>query len=412
MLEFYLQSARGIARARSSLVGPYLDGFAAALRELGYCRLVGQWCITYAVHLGLWAAAEGVPLGALEEGAVRAFLAHLARCRCPGHRAGLHSVARARTRVFVHYLRSRGVVPVPAPPVVPPTLVTGFCEWMRGQRGSAETTLRQYRAVASALLGRLGPDPARYEAGAVRAAVHEVTGGHGTATARYVAKVARGFLRYLAVAGRCRPGLDAAILPVANWRRASLPRYVSADAVQRIIDACDATRPEGARDRAILLLLARLGLRAGDIVGLELRDLDWAAARVRVVGKGRREARLPLPQEVGEAILAYLRARRAGVTCDRVFLRARAPWRPLATSSCVSAIVQRAMVRAAVAAPTRGAHLLRHSAATAMLRDGISLPAIAVVLRHRSVETTAHYAKVDTELLRSVAQPWLGGAPC
>jgi site-specific recombinase XerD len=412
MLEFYLQSARGIARARSSLVGPYLDGFAGALRELGYCRLVGQWCITYAVHLGLWAAAEGVPLGALEEGAVRAFLAHLSRCRCPGHRAGLHGVARARTRVFVHYLRSRGVVPVPAPPVAPPTLVTEFCEWMRWQRGSAETTLRQYRAVASALLARLGADPARYEAGAVRAAVHEVTGGHGTATARYVAKVARGFLRYLAVAGRCRPGLDAAILPVAAWRRASLPRYVSADAVQRIIDACDATRPEGARDRAILLLLARLGLRGGDIVGLELRDLDWAAARVRVVGKGRREARLPLPQEVGEAILAYLRARRAGVTCDRVFLRARAPWRPLATSSCVSAIVKRAMVRAAVAAPTRGAHLLRHSAATAMLRDGISLPAIAVVLRHRSVETTAHYAKVDTELLRSVAQPWLGGVPC
>ena len=409
MLEFYLQSARGIARARSSLVGPYLDGFAAVVRELGYCRLVGQWCITYAVHLGLWAAAEGVPLGALDEGAVRAFLAHLSGCRCPGHRAGLHGVARARTEVFVRYLRSRGVVPLPVLPVAPPALITGFCEW---QRGSAETTLRQYRAVAIALLGRLGDDPARYDAGAVRAAVQEVTGGHGTATARYVAKVARGFLRYLAVTGRCRPGLDAAILPVASWRRASLPRYVSADSVQRIIDACDATRPEGARDRAILLLLARLGLRAGDIVRLGVRDIDWVGARVRVVGKGRREARLPLPQEVGDALLVYLRARRAGVAGDRVFLRARAPWRPLATSSCVSAIVKRAMVRAAVAAPTRGAHLLRHSAATAMLRDGISLPAIGVVLRHRSVETTAHYAKVDAELLRSVAQPWLGGVPC
>ena len=409
MLEFYLQSARGIARARSSLVGPYLDGFAAVVRELGYCRLVGQWCITYAVHLGLWAAAEGVPLGALDEGAVRAFLAHLSGCRCPGHRAGLHGVARARTEVFVRYLRSRGVVPLPVLPVAPPALITGFCEW---QRGSAETTLRQYRAVAIALLGRLGDDPARYDAGAVRAAVQEVTGGHGTATARYVAKVARGFLRYLAVTGRCRPGLDAAILPVASWRRASLPRYVSADSVQRIIDACDATRPEGARDRAILLLLARLGLRAGDIVRLGVRDIDWVGARVRVVGKGRREARLPLPQEVGDALLVYLRARRAGVADDRVFLRARAPWRPLATSSCVSAIVTRAMVRAAVAAPTRGAHLLRHSAATAMLRDGISLPAIGVVLRHRSVETTAHYAKVDAELLRSVAQPWLGGVPC
>jgi integrase len=283
---------------------------------------------------------------------------------------------------------------------------------MRSQRGSAETTVRQYQAVAIALLGRLGDDPARYEAGTVRAAVHEVTGGHGTATARFVAKVARGFLRYLAATGRCRPGLDAAILAAARWRHASLPRYVSAESVQRIIDACDVTRPDGIRDRAILLLLARLGLRAGDVVGLELRDIDWAAARVRVVGKGRREVRLPLPQDVGDAMLAYLRTRRPGVACDRVFLRARAPWRPLATSSCVSNIVKRALVRAAVSAPTRGAHLLRHSAATAMLRDGISLPAISVVLRHRSVETTAHYAKVDAELLRSVAQPWLGGRSC
>ena len=170
--------------------------------------------------------------------------------------------------------------------------------------------------------------------------------------------------------------------------------------------------PDGIRDRAILLLLARLGLRAGDVVGLELRDIDWAAARVRVVGKGRREVRLPLPQDVGDAMLAYLRTRRTGVACDRVFLRARAPWRPLASRSCVSNIVKRAVVRAAVSAPTRGAHLLRHSAATAMLREGISLPAIGVVLRHRSVETTAHYAKVDVELLRSVAQPWLGGVSC
>jgi integrase len=412
MLEFYLQSARGIARARSSLVGLHLDGFAAALRELGYCRLVGQWCITYAVHLGLWAAAEDVALGALDEGAVQAFLAHLSRCRCPGHRAGLHGVARARTAVFVRYLRARGIVPVPAPPAAPPTLVTGFCEWMRSQRGSAETTLRQYQGVAIALVGRLGDDPARYEAGMVRAAVHEVTGGHGTATARFVAKVARGFLRYLAATGRCRPGLDAAILPTARWRHGSLPRYVSAESVQRIIDACDVSRPDGSRDRAIVLLLARLGLRAGDVVGLELRDIDWAAARVRVVGKGRREVRLPLPQEVGDALLAYLRTRRPGVECDRVFLRARAPWRALASSSCVSNIVKRAVVRAAVSAPTRGAHLLRHSAATAMLREGISLPAIGVVLRHRSVETTAHYAKVDAELLRSVAQPWLGGGSC
>ena len=413
MLAFYLRTAHGLARARSSLVGVYLDDFAATLHASGYCRLIGAACISYAVHLGRWATAEGVCISAWDDGAVQAFLAHLPRCRCPRHRAGVHAVARWRTRVFVQYLRTAGVVPlVPVAAVATPALVTGFCQWMRRQRGLADTTVRQYQQVARALIGHLGDDPARYEAGGLRGAVRALTGAHGTSTARFVAKVARAFLRYLVVDGRCRPGLDAAIGPVASGRLASLPRYIAAGAVQRIIDACDLDPPDGARDRAILLLLARLGLRGGDIVQMRLSDLHWEDARVRVVGKGRREARLPLSQEVGDALLAYLRGRPAVVGCDRVFLRARAPWRPLATSSCVSNIVRRAIARAGVSAPTHGAHLLRHSAATAMLREGLSLPAIGVVLRHRSVETTAHYAKVDVELLRAVAQPWLGGPSC
>lgn len=412
MLELFLRSPHGLARARSSSVGPYLDDFAVALRDLGYCRKVGARCITYAVHLGLWATANDVPLETLDDEGLTLFLAHLPRCRCSGQRAGRHEVAPSCIRVFVQYLRTAGIIPMPVRQVATPERVSEFCEWMRLQRGLMDTTVRQYRRVAIALVERLGDDPAAYEPRALRAAVREVTGRHGTSTARFAAKVARAFLRYLAVEGRCRPGLDAAILPVASRSLASLPRYVSAKAVQRIIDACDPDRPDGARDRAILLLLARLGLRGGDIVQMRLSDIDWTNARVRVVGKGRREARLPLPQEVGDAILVYLRNRHPVVACDRVFLRSRAPWRPLAQSSCVSAIVRRAMVRAGVSAPTRGAHLLRHSAATAMLREGISLPSIGVVLRHRSVETTAHYAKVDVELLRSVAQPWIGGTPC
>jgi site-specific recombinase XerD len=364
------------------------------------------------VHLGLWATANDVPLETLDDEGLTAFLAHLPRCRCSGQRAGRHEVAPSCIRVFVQYLRTAGIIPMPVRQVATPERVSEFCEWMRLQRGLMDTTVRQYRRVAIALVERLGDDPAAYEPCALRAAVREVTGRHGTSTARFAAKVARAFLRYLAVEGRCQPGLDAAILPVASRSLASLPRYVSTEAVQRIIDACDSDRPDGARDRAILLLLARLGLRGGDIVQMRLSDIDWTDARVRVVGKGRREARLPLPQEVGDAILAYLRDRHPVVACDRVFLRSRAPWRPLAQSSCVSAIVRRAMARAGVSAPTRGAHLLRHSAATAMLREGISLPSIGVVLRHRSVETTAHYAKVDVELLGSVAQPWIGGTPC
>ena len=412
MLEFYLQSAHGLARARAGLVGPYLDDFAAALREIGYCRRIGAWCISYAVHLGLWAAIEGVCIAALDERAVDAFLAHLSRCRCPGQRAGLHAVARARTQVFVKFLCTAGVVAVPAQEVITPELVTGFCDWMKRHRGVSEATLRQYRHVAIALIRHIGDDPSRYEAGALRAAVREVTGIHGTSMARAVAKVARAFLRYLVVEGRCRPGLDAAIVPVASWSLAPLPRYISAEAVQRIIDACDPEKQCGTRDRAILLLLARLGLRGGDIVQMRLSDIDWQDARVRVAGKGRREARLPLSQEVGDAILIYLRGRRSVAGCDRLFLTARPPWRPLAASSCVSAIARRAIARAGVSAPTHGAHLLRHSAATAMLRAGISLQSIGVVLRHRSVETTAHYAKVNVELLRWVAQPWLAGTPC
>ncbi len=411
MLEFFLQG-HGLARARSSEVAEYLDGYATTLREIGYCKRVAKWCITYALHLGRWAAAEGVPVTALNDSSLNAFLAHLPRCHCAGHRPGRHALARPRTKVFVEYLGMAGIVLITPPqPVAIPELVSGFCHWMTRQRGATDATIRIYRRRAVALVARLGENPGLYDASAVRMAVRQVTGGHNAGVARQVVTVARALLRYLAVEGRCRPGLDAAVLPVPSRRLASLPRYVSAADVQRIIAACDPDRSCGVRDRAILLLLARLGLRGGDIVQMRLNDIDWTGGRLRVVGKGRREVSLPLPQDAGDAILTYLRDRRAVVGCDHVFLRAQAPWRPLGDSASVSAIVGRAIERAGVSAPTHGAHLLRHSAATAMLREGISLPSIGIVLRHRSLETTALYAKVDVKMLRAVAQPWIGGAP-
>jgi site-specific recombinase XerD len=399
---------------RASPLGAWLDGFAATLRAFGYCARVGASFVRNAYHFGRWAAHDGLCTASLDETAVDAFASHLSRCRCRGRRTGFERSAAARAKVFVTYLRSCGVVPaaVPSPQAAPSELVAGFCEWMRCHRGATDATLRVYRPMALKLVAHVGGDPACYDASQLRKAVRAVTGQHGISTARHAATVARALVRHLMVQGRCRPGLDAAILPVANWSLASLPRYVSAEAVQRIIDSCDADRPVGLRDRAILLLLARLGLRGQDIVHLRLGDLDWQEGRVHVVGKGRRQVRLPLPQDVGDAILSCLRDGRPAVASDRVFLRARAPWRPLGGSSTVSAIARCAIGRAGVSAPTRGAHLLRHSAATTMLREGVSLPGIGVVLRHRSVETTAHYAKVDVELLRSVAQPWIGGASC
>ena len=223
----------------------------------------------------------------------------------------------------------------------------------------------------------------------------------------------RGYLRFLAAQGQCRPWLDRAVPTLPQWRLSALPRYLSGADVERLIASCDLSKPHGIRDRAILLLLARLGLRAGDILAMRLDDIAWDEGTLRVRGKGRREVRLPLPQDAGDALLVYLGRVRPRVEEDRIFLRSRAPYRPFAGPCVVSDVVRLALERAGIAdAPSRGANLLRHSAATAMLRAGVSLDAIGTLLRHRSVDTTAHYAKVDIAMLRQIAQPWPGEVSC
>lgn len=216
----------------------------------------------------------------------------------------------------------------------------------------------------------------------------------------------RMFLRFLIVEGKCPAGLDAAIPTVANWRLSAMPRYLPSSDIERIVNSCDLSTIVGIRDRAILLLLGRLALRAGDIVGLKLSDIDWKYSTIRVSGKNRREVQLPLTQEVGDAILVYLNKGRPACQEDNLFVRAAAPLSSF-TSQAVSTIVLRAIQRAGIkSAPCHGAYLLRHSAATQMLRKGASLEEIGTVLRHRSIKTTTIYAKVDLALLQLVAQPW------
>lgn len=220
-------------------------------------------------------------------------------------------------------------------------------------------------------------------------------------------------MRFLIANGHCAVGLDAAIPTLAHWRLAALPRSLPPDDVERVIASCDPASPVGRRDRAILLLLARLGLRAGDIAQLCLRDIDWQGAWIHVCGKSRRPTRLPLSQEVGQAIVAYLQDGRPRTTTEGLFVRCRPPIEALASPGAVTAIVARALHRAAVARPSRGAaHLLRHSVATSMLRHGASLQDISALLRHRSIETTQIYAKVDVTALRAIAQPWPEVPPC
>jgi integrase len=355
--------------------------------------------------LSQWAAERGIAVDQLDDAALQAFRVHLAKCRCFGRRRPVARVAAAGAGRFVEYLRSISVARAPVPTVYEP-LVEGFVGWARGHRGVAESTLRLWTPLVAGLVATLGTEPAAYNARAIRSFVLNRVQSRSIDYANTVATVVRAFLRYLVAHGRVRSVLVGAVPKVAKWRLSSLPRYLSVEQVEQVVTACHPASPVAARDRAIILLLARLGLRAGDVVALRLADLDWSGGRIRLAGKTRQENWLPMPQEVGDAVLHYLQDARPDVDDTHVFLTAIAPRKPLGGSSTVSGVVTRALKRAAVDAPRFGAHVLRHSAATHMLRDGASLEAIAVVLRHRSLESTAHYAKVDVALLRRIAQPW------
>jgi len=193
---------------------------------------------------------------------------------------------------------------------------------------------------------------------------------------------------------------------VADWRLATLPKSITSDQVERLLEACDRRNAVGRRDYAILLMLARLGLRAGEIVAMDLEDLDWDTGELVVRGKGGRRDRLPLPRDVGAAVAAYLRLGRPTCSTRRVFIRMRAPLRGFANSIAICTIVERALTRAELDPPRKGAHLLRHTLACTMLRGGASLAEIGEILRHRSPDTTAIYAKVDVTALRALAPAW------
>jgi integrase len=390
-------------------VQPHIRHFVEHLRGAGYALLSTRQYIQGAAHLGRWMQVRGMALHDLTDSVVSAFARHRCTCREAdgrGHRLSRTYVARVQR--FVEHLRAQGLVAVSRPLTQPtPAPLNGFREWLRRHRGLAPCTINRYELLVAKMLPGLGEDPTHYDAAGVRRVVLAQIRSLSRGYAKCFVAALRAFLRFLAVEGRCRPYLDQAVPILPEWRLSALPRYLESADVERVIAACDLRKPSGIRDRAVLLLLARLGLRAGDIVGMNLDDLDWQSATVRVRAKSRTDVRLPLPQDAGDAILAYLMRARPITPITRVFLCTNAPIRPLPTTASVSDIVRLALRRAGIRnPPSKGAHLLRHSAATAMLRAGASLDTIATVLRHASPDMTAHYAKVDLELLKMVAQPW------
>ena len=409
MLGKFFDSHLRVQALRDGPGGVLLEGFAQELFQSGYAEITARRHIRAAEHFAYWTDREGISIPSFNEQSLHCFGCHLIRCQCPryGHTHRFELLRGAR--FFLRYLRGAGVVATVAEPIdQEPVLLAAFCQWMRHERGTSDLTLYNYSISIRALLSHLGEDPERFDA-----QILENSQRRGLAAAKTCTTALRMFLRFLIAEGICPSGLDAAIPVLAHWRLSSLPRYIQSEEVERVIAACDPTSPVGIRDRSILLLLARLGLRAGDIVQLRLGDIDWKGAWIHVSGKGRRQTRLALTQEVGDAVVDYLKEGRPRTDTDTLFVRSRAPFRAFASHCAVSVIVAQAMRRAGVTCPSRGAaHVLRHSLATSMLRQGASLQDIATILRHRSIETTQIYAKVDVTALRQIAQPWPEVQPC
>jgi site-specific recombinase XerD len=413
MLETYFVAPKTLRRLRAGPSGPYIDGFASSLEQDGFSDACAVRYLRAAAHLGHFMQQQGRVLTDTDSSTALAFFHHFASCQCPhsnGGRRNHHTYFGAKR--YREHLVKIGVCQDGAKSELPkpePALVVGFRHWLRKHRGVADSTVEQYARGANELIKALGNDPVGWTATGVRGYFVERIRQCGAGAAEKLVTSLRAFLRYLSVHGRCQADLHDAVPAFAAWRLAELPRYLTAEQVNRLIAACDGRSPERRRDRAIVLLLARLGLRAGDVARLRLADIEWSAGSVRVSGKGRYQVRLPLPQDVGDAIVDYLECRPRIGDDDHVFVRNIAPYRPFLRGDGVSSVVRRAMKRAGVVTPAKGAHALRHTAATEMLRHGVPLDQIALVLRHRGIDTTAYYAKADVNRLKQIAQPWPEG---
>jgi integrase/recombinase XerD len=292
--------------------------------------------------------------------------------------------------------------------------VQGYAQYLREARALASATIINYVPfIRGFLTDRFGKGPVRLAgltAGDVVGFVRRQAPQLHRKRAKLLTSAFRSFLRYARYRGAVTRDLAAAVPVVANWSMPAIPRAIGTDQVRQLLASLDRQTAIGRRDYAIVILLARLGLRSGEVAALELEDIDWDAGQVSVRGKRGHRAALPLPADAGAAIAAYLRHGRPRSTSRRVFLRSKAPLRGFQGPAGVGSIIRHALQRAGIQAPTTGAHQFRHALATEMLRHGASLTEIGDVLRHRTPQTTMIYAKVDLTALRTLALPWPGGA--
>ena len=372
-------------------------------------------------HFVFWLHHSRIRLHDVCDEVLHRFATHKCICSRPGlvsackFQRGRAYDTSYQIGIFVRYLIDRGVIRSTAPPIrINQDGLDDFRSWLRKHRAIEEASIKNYVSEVSRLITSLGRDPRTYTPELIRAVLLERVRDLSPTSAGDVTGRFRMYLRFLVTTQRCPATLLGALPNVPLWRHATLPRYISPEEVERVIACCRSDTPREIRDRAIVLFLARLGLRGRDIVNLRLPDVDWRSACIKVRSKTNQESSLPLPQDVGDALLDYLLSARPRVDEETMFVTARAPHRKISGRSAISRIARAALDRADVQTQgTRGAYVFRHSVATNMLRAGATLDAVGALLRHRSSESTTIYAKVDIDMLREVAQPWIeGGATC
>lgn len=393
-------------RRKAGGLGPQVEGYREWLVRQGYTPSTVRNMLKELGQVGRWLTVQELEADQLDEQQIAVFIA--AR-----HTAGYRRVPGPRAMApLLSYLREVGIV-AEVPPLATPlgVLLAEYRTWLVGERGLAPSTVLRYENTARRFLaeqavvddvftptGLTGSDVnafllrecARVSAGSAKGRVAEL----------------RSVLRFLYLQGITALRLGTAVPPVGGWRLATLPPpAMSATDVQLLLNTCDRSTPVGVRNFAMMMLVARLGLRSIEVARLELRDVDWRAGDLVVRGKARRHDRLPVPTEVGEALVDYLSSGRNPTDAAHLFLTCRAPRGPI-RADLVGDVVERACLRAGL--PRVGPHRLRHALAGELLRQGAGLVAISQVLRHRDLATTALYAKVDLAALREVAQPWPG----
>ena len=416
MLESLSVHPRICERIRSGPLGRWVDDFVDVLAGREYATSTIRRHVRAAAIFSDWLDQQDVAATDIDETLVGRFVSGLSRRPSSTRPSGRQSAVAGGVRLLAAHLWAREVAARRRPVAArcdTDQWLERFNDHLVHVHGLVVGTRRRYRRYAAALLaecaGTPTPDWSRLTVPTIAAFVQTRASRLRPSACRTPVTATRAFLRFLATSGVVPAGIEGAVPTLREWKHASLPRALAAEDVQRVLAAVDGTRPAGPRDRAILLLLTRLGLRAGEVAALTVNDIDWHDGSVRVAGKGGRERRLPLPADVGAALVAALRSRPPTSPPAVIFVTAQPPYRQLVGPS-VSAIAKRALQRAGVTVGRLGAHVFRHTFASQMVRRDVPMKTVSDLLGHARLETTAIYAKLDRETLATVALPWPGGA--